>query len=143
MSNGDVAIFGIAGLLGRPEKHFKIHHIINDDGITPITEIPRTNQTDFGTETCAKTFRRINQDLFIFRLRFQTKSIPITAIHHKTNVMVTCIILNIFQTVGVPTGFFCQSLISRQFVSQPHGAGVESACPVFRIFQTVASVRFG
>ena len=56
MRDGYFTIFRIIGLLRSPEQHFKIHHIINNHRIAPITEIPRTNQSDFRTKTGAQAF---------------------------------------------------------------------------------------
>ena len=56
MRDGYFTIFRIIGLLRSPEQHFKIHHIINNHRITPIAEIPRTNQSDFRTKTGAQAF---------------------------------------------------------------------------------------
>ena len=56
MRDGYFTIFRIIGLLRSPEQHFKVHHIINNHRITPITEIPRTNQSNFRTKTGAQAF---------------------------------------------------------------------------------------
>ena len=56
MRDGYFTIFRIIGLFRSPEQHFKVHHIINNHRITPITEIPRTNQSDFRTKTGAQAF---------------------------------------------------------------------------------------
>ena len=56
MRDGYFTIFRIIGLLRSPEQHFKVHHIINNHRITPIAEIPRTNQSDFRTKTGAQAF---------------------------------------------------------------------------------------
>ena len=70
MRDGYFAIFRIIGLLRSPEQHFKIHHIINNHRIAPLTEIPRTDQSDFRTKTGTQAFWRVNQNQTVRWLGF-------------------------------------------------------------------------
>ena len=69
MCYGNLPILRITCLFRCPEKHFQIHHIINNDRITPITKVPGTNQSDFRFKTCTKTFGRVNENQTVRRFR--------------------------------------------------------------------------
>ena len=81
----------------------------------------------------------MNQNQTVRWLRFQTDALPITAKHHKTQIVITRIILHILQTVRIFTRLFCESLITGQLVCQPHGTGIETTRPICGVLQSVLS----
>ena len=81
----------------------------------------------------------MNKNQTVSWFRFQSQTLPVTAKHHKTQIVIPRIILHILQAVRVLPRFLCQSLITGQLVCQPHRTGIETTCPVRGMFQPVLS----
>ena len=70
MCYGNFPILRITGLLRCPEKHLQIHHVINNDRITPIAKVPGTNQSDFRFKARTKAFGSANENQAVRWFRF-------------------------------------------------------------------------
>ena len=121
------------------EQQVQVHHIVNDYGEVPRTEVPRAYTTDFRVETGAQIIRCFYEYGFNGVVRGEAESIAIAAIHHEAHVMGTFQLTYRVQDVGIFDGAFFQLFIAGQFIGIPKASGEESAGPVGNAAKTFLS----
>ena len=133
MADRHVAVDGIARVLRSPEEHFEVHHVVDDDRVVPLAEIPRTDQPDAGIAARNEALGGLDDHLFRMPVVQRLHLLAEAAKDHEAQVVRPFIILYALQPVGVFPGFGEEFLVAREAVALPERSGEESACPVLGI----------
>ena len=133
MADRHVAVDGVARVLRGPEEHLEVHHVVDDNRIVPLAEVPRANHADAGIAARDKALGGLDDHLFRVSVVQRLHLLAETAEDHEAQIVRPFIILYTLQPVGVFFGFGQQFFVARKAVALPERAGEESACPVLGI----------
>ena len=137
MTDGDIIEALVTRKLIRLEKHFKIHHIINDNRKLPLISImvPGTYATylrrEAGTERTGCLKHYITITLFFCQLICLTETIT----YHKTQVVGSSMPLGTLYQPGIAHGIFPPILLMAILIHLPECTCEETGAPILRTNQ--------
>ena len=133
MADRHIAVDGIARVFRGPEEHLEVHHVVDDDRVVPLAEIPRTDQADTGGATRNEALGGLDDHRFRMPVVQRLHLLAEAAEDHETQVVRPLIILYTLQPAGVFLRFGKEFFVAREAVALPKRPGKKSARPVFGI----------
>ena len=138
MGDGDIAEPRIARQPARLEKHFQIHHVVDDHQIgvgLAVLVVPRTDQPHFGIETLQQRLRRFHQQPLISLVAGKPQPETHRTADHEAQVVGTFVRRKPRKGRRAATGAPQPRGVLRFAVKEPQGAREKAAHPAADAFQ--------
>ena len=127
----------VAPILGSPEHHIEVHHIVHDGIVRPVARLYLTRPTQYRThdriEEGGKRVGGSQDDILVVLGVIHLISLAIRAEHQETDVMVIAgAVGNASKGICITFGSRSNGVIMRNLVVHPQDARPESIAPLLR-----------
>ncbi len=126
---GHVAIAVVARQVRSHGQQFEVHHVVDNDRVTPFLGVPRAGAAHLGVESCGEVARCGKDDVAVGFLVRQPVAVAVGAVDGEADVVVVGTVFLALHALGKLFGDTAQVFAAAVFIQIPHRTRKEPAGP--------------